>query len=85
MKLAPTWVYVVGSWAATVGITALILTACSPAPVPTQREKNPNPHEISQIIELDYKLENGRTVTCLLWNSGPGNEGGMSCDWINAR
>ena len=35
------------------------------------------------IIEIRKTLEDGRTVTCLIFDSG--NSGGITCDWDNAK
>lgn len=60
------------------------LTACSNEPTPT-----PTPTELSvddtnqYIYEAQKKLKDGRTVTCVIYNSY--QEGGINCDWANAK
>jgi hypothetical protein len=67
------------------------LTACGtsqPAPQPTP-EPIPSPIQVSEkyinqnTFEFQKKLKDGRTVTCVVWQEY--QEGGVSCDWPNAK
>lgn len=46
---------------------------------------NPDTGKWHQFIEVTHKLNDGRTVTCLLWDQGGGYDSGMSCDWARAE
>jgi hypothetical protein len=58
----------------------LALAGCSSPPSAV-----PDAGKFSQFAEVTHKLNNGRTVTCLLWDQGGGYDSGMSCDWANAK
>lgn len=65
------------------GAVALFLLACGAAR--PESSGSPVLDKEPGITEIHHKLENGRTVTCLLWNRDAGYDSGMSCDWANAR
>lgn len=60
--------------------TLSVLGGCSSPP-----SAAPDAGKFSQFEEVTHKLQNGRTVTCLLWDQGGGYDSGMSCDWANAK
>lgn len=72
-------------------VLMLGLSACaSPAPAPTPTpEPLPTPINVSEkyvlehTFEFDKKLKDGRTVTCIVWQEY--QEGGVSCDYANAK
>lgn len=62
--------------------TALTLGACSE---PSEKELDAEQKKIEgfrndSTVEIQKKLKNGRTVTCLTYDSD-----GITCDWANAR
>lgn len=72
-------------------ILMLGLSACgSSAPAPAETpEPIPAPIQVSEkyvnehSFEITKKLKDGRTVTCVVWQEY--REGGVSCDWANAK
>lgn len=60
----------------TVSIASMVLVSgCSTNPNQENLDSNVEPYVV--------KLEDGRTVTCVVFQAV--QEGGISCDWANAR
>lgn len=60
----------------------VVLAGCSkPAPHP----EIPAIPTRDGLTEVQHKLSDGRTVTCLLSDRDAGYDLGMSCDWANAK
>lgn len=62
--------------------TALTLGACGE---PSEKEREAEQNRIEgfrndSTVEIQKKLKDGRTVTCLTYDSD-----GITCDWANAR
>lgn len=57
---------------------ALLASSCSKEEPPSR----PGAETQMGINEVKYTLQDGRTVTCLIWSVG--SRGGMSCDWYQA-
>lgn len=66
------------------GVSALALLGCASAPRP-QAPDSPALNTRRGVTEIQHKLHDGRTVTCLLWDRDAGYDSGFSCDWANAK
>jgi uncharacterized lipoprotein YajG len=63
---------------AVAGCAALaLLTGCGISSPTAETTNN------KRVYEDHIKLEDGRTVTCLVYAAG--NKGGLNCDWENAK
>lgn len=67
---------------AVAALSVLLLAGCGEESTSTEPPETLAPEGIT---EVRHKLLDGRTVTCLLWDEGPGYDSGMSCDWANAK
>lgn len=61
-------------------LIALSLTACS-----SDEEAPPSPQDSNSnfLVERQYVLDSGRTVTCITYKSNAA--GGVTCDWGGVR
>jgi hypothetical protein len=69
--------------AAILATAALTAAGCQSSA--TQRgepDVKPSPGDV---VEFKYKLEDGRTVTCVAFARANVNGGGLACDWGSTR
>jgi hypothetical protein len=67
---------------ATVLVMGLVVGGCA---APSPHPDSPAISTRGGITEVQHKLVDGRTVTCLLWDRDAGYDSGMSCDWAGAK
>lgn len=59
-------------------LAALTLAGCTDAGMNTDKARD-------FLHENSLKLDDGRTVTCIVRGTQSGNRGGISCDWDGAK
>ncbi|WP_104087059.1 hypothetical protein [Arthrobacter sp. GMC3] len=59
-------------------VALLALTGCGSGEAPTDKERD-------YLHENSLKLDDGRTVTCIVRGTPTGYRGGLSCDWDGAK
>lgn len=72
--------------AAAVTVTALLAGGCGVAIAGSTHEQRPvsaTDYDNGAVLEVPVRLADGRTVTCLINESG--YRGGLSCNWQEAR
>jgi hypothetical protein len=71
-----------------VALAAILVTAtltvagCSLGDRRGEPDARPSPGDV---VEFKYKLEDGRTVTCVAFARANVNGGGLACDWGSTR
>lgn len=80
---------------AAAGLTVALTSCTSPAeqPAPTasvtptastaEIRSQTTIDTFNDVVEIDHKLSDGRTVTCLVYRGY--SKGGLSCDWSRAK